>query len=66
MHIYIYIYIYIYSIWYKIIHFSLHLSPAIQRTGNTLSKVSLDYISELININCSFNLLLNLVPKPSK
>ena len=31
-----------------------------------LSKVSLDYISELINLNYSFNLPFNLVSKPSK
>ena len=70
---YIYIYIYIIN------HFSLHLNPAIQRTGSTLnilhprwmkqdeshsyfifycklSKVTLDYVSELINLNYSFNL----------
>ena len=71
--------IYIYSIWYKLIHFSLLLNPAIQRMGNTpnilhprcreqdeshphyifyckLSKVILDHISELINLNYSFNI----------
>ena len=71
--------IYIYSIWYKLIHFSLLLNPAIQRMGNTpnilhprcreqdeshphyifyckLSKVILDYISELIDLNYSFNI----------
>ena len=65
-------------IWYKLIHFSLLLNPAIQRMGNThnnlhprcmeqdesyphfifsckLSKVTLDYIGELINLNYSFN-----------
>ena len=69
-----YVYIYIYIIWYKLIHFSLLLNPAIERMGNTpnilyprrmgqvesqphfifyckLSKVTLDYISELINLN---------------
>ena len=73
------IYIYIYSIRYRLIYFSLLLSPAIQRMGNTpnilhtrcreqdeshphfifyckLSKVILDYISELNNLNYSFNI----------
>ena len=77
--LHIYIYIYIYFIWYKLIHFSLLLNPAIQRMGNTpkilhprhmeqveshphfifyykLSKVTLDYISELIKMNYFFNL----------
>ena len=31
------IYIYIYSIWYKLVHFSLLLNPAIQTMGNTLN-----------------------------
>ena len=84
-----YIYIYIYSIWYKLIHFSLLLNPAIQRMGNTpnilhprrmeqveshphfifccqLSKVTLDYISELINLNYSFNLPFKLSLKTIK
>ena len=68
-----------YSIWYKLIHFSPLLNPAIQRMGNTLNnlcprcreqnefhphltfyckltKVIPDYISELIDLNYSFDI----------
>ena len=78
-----------YSIWYKLIHFSLLLNPAIERMGKTpnilhprrmeqvesqphfifyckLSKVTLDNISELINLNYSFNLPFKVSLKPSK
>ena len=78
-HDWIYKYIYINSIWYKLIHFSLLLNPAIQRMSNTLnilhprcmeqdeshlyfifycnlSKVTLDYICELINLSYPLNL----------
>ena len=76
-------------IWYKRIHFSLLLNPAIQRMGNThinlhprcmeqdeshphfifsckLSKVTLDYIGELINLNYSFNPPFKFSPKTIK
>ena len=89
INIYIHTYIYIYSIWYKLIHLSLLLNPAIQRMGNTpnilhprcmeqveshprfiffceLSNVTLDYISELINLNYSFNLPFKLSFKTIK
>ena len=70
---------YIFSFLYKLINFSLPLSPVIHRMGNTsnimrprckeqkdsqpyfifyykLSKITLDYVSELINLKYAFNI----------
>ena len=70
---------YIFSFLYKLIIFSLPLSPVIHRMGNTsnimrrkckeqkysqpcfifyykLSKITLDYVSELINLKYAFNI----------
>ena len=69
--------IYIFSIWYKLIHFSLPLNPALYRMGTNpdslcprckereesyphfifhcrLSRITLDFINKLINLDYTF------------